>query len=133
MKFAILIYNDPALLGAIPEGKIDGELRRCFERADELREQGILYDSQMLADAASARSVRVRSGRQTITDGPFAETSELLAGFNLIEADSMEEAVRFAAEFPWVQTGCVEVREVKDIDVERARVSGPGQTPPTDL
>lgn len=126
MKFAILIYNDPALLGALPDAKVDRELRRCFEHADALREQGILYDSQMLEDAASARSVRVRSGRQTVVDGPFAETNELLAGFNLIEADSMEEAVRIAAAFPWVNTGCVEVREVRDIDTERARVADAG-------
>lgn len=104
MKFAILIYNDPALLDAVPAAKVDAELRGCFERADQLREQGTLTDSQMLESAASARSVRVRNGRQTITDGPFAETNELLAGFNLIEADSMEEAVRIAAEFPWVHT-----------------------------
>lgn len=127
MKFAILIYNDPKLLGAMPDAKVDGELRRCFEHADALREQGILYDSQMLEDAASARSVRVRNGRRTVVDGPFAETNELLAGFNLIEADSMEQAVRIAAAFPWVNTGCVEVREVRDIDGERARVAGAGQ------
>lgn len=127
MKFAILIYNDPALLGAIPATKVDGELRRCFEQAGQLREQGILFDSQMLEDAATAKSVRVRNGRRTVVDGPFAETNELLAGFNLIEADSMEEAVRIASEFPWVNTGCVEVREIKDIDAERTRVSGAGQ------
>lgn len=126
MKFAILIYSDPALLDGIPAAKFDGEMRRCLEHADKLRQQGILYDSQMLEVAASARSIRVRNGRRTVTDGPFAETSELLAGFNLIEAESMEEAVRIASEFPWVSTGCVEVREVKDIDAERARVAGAG-------
>lgn len=127
MKYAILIYNDPALLGAMPAANLDGELRRCFEHAGELQEQGVLFDSQMLEDAASAKSVRVRNGRRTVVDGPFAETNELLAGFNLIEADSMEEAVRIASGFPWINTGCVEVREVKDIDAERARVTGAGQ------
>jgi hypothetical protein len=57
-----------------------------------------------------------------VRDGPFTETKELLAGFNLIEADDIDEAVRIAAEFPWAQTGCVEVRPVRDIDAVRRRV-----------
>ena len=77
----------------------------------------------MLEGAATAKSIRVRNGRMTVRDGPFAETKELLAGFNLIEADDMEEAVRIAAEFPWTQTGCVEVRPVRDIETVRQRVS----------
>ena len=70
-----------------------------------------------------ARSVRVRHGRQTIVDGPFTETKEMLAGFNLIEAEDLEEAVRIATEFPWTQTGCVEVRAVQDIEAVRRRVN----------
>jgi hypothetical protein len=55
-------------------------------------------------------------------DGPFAEAKEVLAGFNLIEAENMEEAVRMAEEFPWVSTGCIEVRAVRDIGAVRRRV-----------
>lgn len=122
MKFALLIYNDAALLDAVPPDQFDATMRGCLDHADELRRDGRLLDSQMLEGAESAKSVRVRKGRQTITDGPFTETKELLAGFNLIEAESMEEAVRIAAEFPWVATGCVEVREVRDIGAVRRRV-----------
>jgi len=60
-----------------------------------------------------------------VLDGPFAETKELLAGFNLIEADSLEEAVRIAHEFPWVRFGCIEVRPLHDMDAERIRVGAP--------
>jgi hypothetical protein len=123
MKYVLLIYNDPALLGALPPEKFDSELRNCFDHADELRERGTLHESQMLEQAASAKTLRVRNGRQTVVDGPFAETKELLAGFNIIEADSMEEAVRIASKFPWTHTGSVEVREIKDIDAVRARVT----------
>jgi hypothetical protein len=77
----------------------------------------------MLEDAATAKSVRIRNGRQTVVDGPFAETKEVLGGFNVIEASDMEEAVRIAAEFPWAQTGCVEVRPIRDIEAVRRRVS----------
>lgn len=122
MKFLLLIYNDPSLLGALPDGKADEMMRNCFSHADELREQGSLQDSMQLDEPETAKTVRIRNGRVTTTDGPFAEVKEMLGGFNLIEAESMEEAVRIAAEFPWANTGCVEIRPVRDIDAVRARV-----------
>jgi hypothetical protein len=123
MKFAILIYTDQTLLDALPEGQFDAKMRDCLAHADELRQDGRLLDSQMLEPAATAKAVRVRNGRRTVVDGPFTETKELLAGFNLIEAEDLEEAVRIAAEFPWTQTGCVEVRAVRDIEGVRRRVN----------
>ena len=123
MKFAILIYTDAALLDALPAGQFDAKMRDCLAHADELRQDGRLLDSQMLEGAPTAKSVRVRNGRQTIVDGPFAETKEMLAGFNLIEAEDMDAAVRIATEFPWTHTGCVEVRAVQDIEAVRRRVN----------
>jgi hypothetical protein len=123
MKFAIIIYTDATLLHALPEGQFDAKMRDCLGYADELRQDGRLLDSQMLETAATAKSLRVRNGRQTVTDGPFAETKEMLAGFNLIEAEDMDEAVRIATHFPWAQTGCVEVRAVQDIEAVRRRVT----------
>lgn len=123
MKFVLLIYNDSTLLDALPAEQFDATMRDCLAHADELRQEGRLIDSQMLESAAAAKSVRTRKGRQTIVDGPFTETKEMLAGFNVIEADDMEEALRIAAEFPWTQTGCVEVRPVIDIAAVRQRVS----------
>ena len=121
-KFALLIYTDDTLLDALPEGEFAASMRHCLEHADELRTEGRLLDSQMLEGADRARSMRVRSGRRTIVDGPFAETKELLAGFNIIEAADMDEACRMAAAFPWAATGCIEVREVRDIGAVRERV-----------
>ena len=123
MKFVVLIYNDNALLDAMPQRQFDSTMRDCLAHADELRRDGRLLDSQMLEGAATAKSIRVRGGRLTVTDGPFTETKELLAGFNLIEADDMAEALRMASDFPWTQTGCVEVRPVRDIEMVRQRVS----------
>jgi len=123
MKFVILIYTDKQLLDALPQGQFDAKMRDCLEHADELRQDGQLLDSQMLEGAPTAKSVRVRNGRQTIVDGPFAETKEMLAGFNLIEAEDMDAAVRIATEFPWTHTGCVEVRAVQDIEAVRRRVN----------
>lgn len=123
MKFMVLIYTDSTLLDALPAGQFDAMMRNCFAHTDELRHTGQLLDSQMLQGTPTARSVRIRNGRQTVIDGPFTETKEVLGGFNLIEASDMDEAVRIAARFPWAQIGCVEVRPLQDIGAVRQRVS----------
>ena len=122
MQYLVLIYTDDALLDALPAGDYDRMMRGCLVHADELRDDGVLLESQQLEAAATAKSVRIRNGRTTITDGPFAETKEVLGGFNLIEASDMDEAVRIASEFPWAQVGCIEVRPVRDIAQVRIRV-----------
>lgn len=122
MKFMVLIYNDDSLLDALPPAQFDETMRGCLDHADELRKAGRLLDSQMLEPASTAKSLRSRKNRLTVVDGPFAESKEVLAGFNLIEAEDMDEAVRIASEFPWSQTGCIEVRPVRDIGAVRERV-----------
>ena len=124
MKFMLLIYNDQSLLEALPKEEFDSRMRHCLAHADVLKDEGKLLDSQILAAPSAAKSVRIRGGRQTTLDGPFAETKEMIAGFNVIEAESMDEAVRIASEFPWAQTGCVEVRPIRDIETVRERVGG---------
>jgi hypothetical protein len=121
-KFAVLIYTDDTLLDALPQQQFDARMRDCLDHADELRKDGHLYDSQQLEGRETARTIRVRDGRRSVTDGPFAETKELLAGFNLIEARDLDDAVRIAAEFPWAETGAIEVREVRDMGAVRQRV-----------
>ena len=122
MKFMLLIYNDNTMLDALPQAQFDATMRRCLEHADELRKDGHLLDSQMLESASTAKSVRSRKERMTIVDGPFAESKEVLAGLNLIDAEDMDEAVRIAMQFPWARTGCVEVRPVRDIGAVRQQV-----------
>lgn len=122
MQFLALVYIDPSLLDALPEGEADSMMRDCFAHADRLRADGRLLDSQQLEDVATARSVRARNGRASVVDGPFAETKEVLGGFNVIEADSLDEAVAIASKFPWNAIGCVEVRPIRDMDAVRARV-----------
>jgi hypothetical protein len=122
MKFMLLVYNDPALVDAMPADQFDSEMRGCLDHADELQSNGSLLQSQQLEPVRTARSVRARNGKLTITDGPFAETKEILGGFNIIEAENIDEAVRMASEFPWIKTGCIEVRPVRDISAVAARV-----------
>lgn len=124
MQFLLLVYNDDTLLDALPEGEFDTRMKACFGHADELKRDGKLLGSQQLESARKARSVRIRDGRTQVLDGPFAETKEVLAGYNIIEADSVHDAVAIAAEFPWAQTGCIEVRPIRDMDAVRTRVGG---------
>ena len=127
MKFLMMVYVDDALLQALPEGEFDSLMRGCLAHADELRADGCVLDSQQLEPPSSARSFRVRQQRTTVFDGPFAETKEMLGGFNLIEAADMDEAVRIASEFPWTATGCVEIRPIRDMAAVRRRVGAANQ------
>lgn len=122
MKFLMMVYVDDALLQALPEGEFDTLMRGCLAHADELREAGCLLGSQQLEPPSAARSFRVRQQRSTVFDGPFAETKEYLAGFNLIEADDLDHATRIAQAFPWARIGAIEVRPVRDMDAVRQRV-----------
>ena len=122
MKFLVMIYNDASLLDAVPGDEADTMMRHCFENADAMRADGKLFDSQQLESPSTAKTVRVRHGKRTVIDGPFAETKEFLAGFNLIEADSMDEALKIAQMFPWAELGSIEVRPVRDMDAVRRRV-----------
>lgn len=128
-QFLVLIYNDDNLLQAMPADTFDQTMRACFMHADELHAQGKLLQSVQLEAASAGRTVRIRKGRTSVVDGPFAETKEILGGFNLIEAADLDEAVRIAAEFPWAETGCIEVRPVRDIDAVRRRVGARAVSP----
>lgn len=121
MKYIVLIYNDPTLLAEVQPSEFNATMRDCLTHADEMQRDGRLLQTEMLEDTRTARSVRVRNGRKTIVDGPFAETKEVLGGFNIIEAENMDEALRIADEFPWSQTGSVEVRPIREVaSVRRA-------------
>ena len=125
MQFLTLIYTDPERLAELPAEEYDRLMRGCFEKADALRDAGSLLGSQQLESHEAARTLRVRDGVARITDGPFAETREFLAGFNLIEADSMEQAMEIAHAFPWSRFGSIEVRPVRDMQAVREWVGAP--------
>ena len=122
MKFLVLIYPDPERLDAMPEHEFSSTMRECLAHADQLRTCGQLLDTQTLQPASKARTLRKRAGKLTVTDGPFAETKEVLGGFNVVEAESLEEALRLAAGFPWIEVGSVEVRPILSVETTRARV-----------
>lgn len=110
MKYLCLVYLDEAHWSACPD-------RDCFAFASELAGSGRLLAAEPLHPGHTATTVRVRNGNATFTDGPFSETKELLAGFYLIEAKDLNEALAIAARIPPAQHGSVEVRPVRELDV----------------
>lgn len=122
MQFLLLIYIDEGLLQALPADEYDRLMHGCLQHADALQAEGTLVLAQKLEPVASARTLRTRQGKERIIDGPFAETHELLAGFNLINARDYDQALAIARQFPWSRYGSIEVRPLSDMDAERERV-----------
>jgi hypothetical protein len=109
MKYLCLVYMEADNLHAVPD-------RECMACGDGLRERGVLVAAEALQPIETATTVRVRNGRVSITDGPFAETKEQLAGFYLIEATDLNEAIAVASKIPPARAGSIEVRPVRQLD-----------------
>ncbi len=114
MKYALLIYSDESTMAGAPEEAIREMYAAFAGFNNELRAAGKMGPAEELASAAKAKSVRIRDGQRLITDGPFAEVREQLGGLYIIEADSIDEAVDWAAKIPSAPFGTIEVRPVVD-------------------
>ena len=110
MKYALLIYADPAAEGVAGEDATREMYRAFGEFTRELVTAGKLGAAEELQPSAKGRSVRIRDGRPVVTDGPYLEAREELGGLFLIEADDLDEAVRWAARVPSATYGTVQVR-----------------------
>lgn len=114
MKYLCLVYSDENDLHSLPDSPEDTE---CNAYAESLAESGHLVAGEALEPVATATTVRVRGGQVSITDGPFAETKEQLAGFYMIDARDLNEALRIAADIPPARVGSIEVRPVRQLQV----------------
>ena len=115
MKFMFTIYHDENVLDAMPEKEMQALVDSAIEYAEEIRRSGHYIVSDALQRARTARTIRVRAGNVSTTDGPFAETKEQLGGFFVIEAKDMDEACAIAARFPPARVGVIEVRPVQEL------------------
>lgn len=115
MKYLCLVYSDEEKLHSLPDSPSDAECKAC---ADSLTESGHMVAGQALESVNSATTVRVRDGKTSVTDGPFAETKEQLAGFYMIEARDLNEAIQVAAKIPPARVGSIEVRPVRELVVD---------------
>ena len=120
MKYMLLIYHDEQSWDAITETErqqIYGEYRKL--RTD-LESRGQFVTGSQLQPITMATTVRVRDGKELVTDGPFAETHEQLGGYFLIEAENLDEATSIAARIPSARTGTIEVRPLVETAAEAA-------------
>jgi len=106
MNYLCLVYGDENLLDRCTDAE-------CIAYDEGLRASGHCIASEALQPVATATTLRVRDGRLSITDGPFAETKEQLAGFYLIEAADLDEAIRLAADIPPARVGSIEIRPLR--------------------
>lgn len=113
MKYLCLVYSEEDKLHSLPESPKDEE---CLAYCDTLRESGRLLGGEALESVQTATTVRVRGGKVSVTDGPFAETKEQLAGFYLVDARDLNEAIQLAAKIPAARVGSIEVRPVRQLN-----------------
>lgn len=108
MEFICLVYGEEDKIGAMTDDE-------CMELDAAIRRSGQCIASEALQQIKTAKTVRVREGKASVVDGPFAETKEALAGFYLLDARNMDEAIEIAAKIPPAEAGCIEVRPVREI------------------
>lgn len=111
-RFVCLVHHEQEWFDRVPQAEIDALARRSLAYDDELAGRGRLVVAHALRTRDTARIVRVREGKATVTDGPFTETKEQLLGFLLVEAADMDEAIEIARGVPLAATGTIEVRQV---------------------
>ena len=108
MKYLCLVYLDENRLHELPD-------EDCVAYDTAIRKSGHCITSEALQSVQTATTVRVRDGKMAITDGPFAETKEQLAGFYMIEAGDLNEAIQIASKIPPARVGSIEVRPIRPI------------------
>jgi hypothetical protein len=114
MKYLSWVYSDERLLHSSPDSPEDAE---CWAYAESIQGSGRMVAAEALESVQTATTVRMRNGKLSITDGPFAETKEQLAGFYLIDAKDLNEALQVAGNIPAARVGSVEVRPVRQLNV----------------
>jgi hypothetical protein len=112
MKYLCLVYLEDEKLRAVPDSE-------CMACGAGFRKSGALIAGEALEPVETAATVRVRNGRVTVTDGPFAETKEQLAGFYLVEARDLNEAITMASKIPPAREGSIEVRPVRELNADQ--------------
>ncbi|HUN05088.1 MAG TPA: YciI family protein [Aggregatilineales bacterium] len=114
MQYMILIYSNPELYAALSKQEQDSMMPDYFAFNAETAKRGALVQGAPLHPVTTARTLRIRDGKQVVTDGPFAETKEVLGGYYLLNCQSLDEAIDLAKQIPDAKCGSVEIRPVVD-------------------
>ena len=115
MRYLCLIYDDEAKLGTMPQSDQEAIFGEYFAFTEGIKKSGHHLGGEALQPVATATTVRVRNGKVSTTDGPFAETKEQLGGYYLIEAKDLNDAIQVAAKIPPARYGSIEVRPIMEL------------------
>ena len=121
MKYLCLIYENEKAWETMPPAESEAIMNEYFTFTETIRQNGKLLAGEALQPTATATTVRVRNGKISTTDGPFAETKEQLGGFYMIEAQDLNDAIQVAAKIPSARLGTIEVRPIVDFSAEAAK------------
>lgn len=121
MQYLLLIYHDEKKWDELPEAEKQNVYGGFLELRKDLEPKGKFKGGNPLQATSTAATVRLRNGQRSVTDGPFAETKEQLAGYILVDANGLDEALAIAARIPIARTGSVEVRPVMPQAVQALR------------
>jgi hypothetical protein len=116
MKYALLLYTDHDEWERTPAETQQQILQEYVALDEAMKAKGVLAGGEGLETVSTATTVRVRDGKRTIIDGPFAETKEALGGFYVVDCESLDEAIEWAAQLPDAREGSVEIRPVIDYE-----------------
>ena len=112
MKYLCMIYDDEKQMAAMPKSEADRFMGDYFTFTENIRQSGHYIAGEALQPVSTATTVRLRNGKLSTTDGPFAETKEQLGGFYLIEARDLNDAIQVASRIPSARYGSIEVRPI---------------------
>jgi hypothetical protein len=115
MKYLCLIYEDEKLWERMPKGEAEQIFGEYFAFTDGIKQSGHYVGGEALQPTSTATTVRVRNGKFSSTDGPYAETKEQLGGYYLIEARDLNDALQVASRIPGARLGAVEVRPIMEV------------------
>lgn len=116
MKYMMLIYGGEGSFENATEAEQQAELQRWFDYSNDMQQAGVMIAGDALMPTATATSVRVRDGKDLVTDGPFAETKEALGGYYLMDVPSVDEAIAWAKRCPGATYGTIELRPLMIFD-----------------
>lgn len=128
MRYMLLIYTDNDLWQQeVGEARQGEEMAAYFTYTQDLINRGVMKAGDPLQPVTTATTVRERGDKRLVTDGPFAETREVLGGYYIVDAKDLDEAIELAARCPGARTGSMEVRPIMEMPMDTAPTQAPGQ------
>ena len=116
MRYLLLIYTDESHYAAMSEAELQADMQLWWQYDSEIKEAGASPGGEALQPTATATTVRDEGGKPLVTDGPFAETKEQLAGYYLLDVENLDAAIEWAHKCPAAKLGKIELRPIQELE-----------------